>query len=479
MSSRRLAALAALLVAGCRLHRVETEPRPPVELPEAFSATGEGPLPDRWWESFGDPELEGLVRQAFSENFDLRAAWARLEQADALWRTARSGLFPAISASAEASRSRRTFAVGGPIGTVTPESSLYALSVGASYELDVWGRVASQMEAAASEFAATRDDIESLAMTLAARVAETYYGLVEARSERRLIDEQIAVSRTYLDLVSLRFAQGQATALEVYQQRQQVGSLEATIPPADEGIALLEHQLAVLVGRPPGTFAAGLDGPRLPDVPALPAVVAPGDLLTRRPDVRAARARVVAADHRLASSVAELLPAIRLTGQTGGQSTEIADVLKSWMYNVAGNIAAPLFEGGRRRAEVQRSRAVVTERLEAFGQVLLNAVREVEDALVQERKRRELAAALDRQLQVAEANLREARARYANGLVEYLNVLAALSAFQSLERSRLQVDRDIIVRRIQLYRALGGAWPAELAPPVSRGEPASETRGEP
>lgn len=468
------ALLATLLATGCRIHSVDPEPPPPVELPETFSATGDEPLPDRWWESFGDPELEGLVRQTLAGNLDLRAAWARLEQADAVWRVSRAGLFPAIGVTAEASRSRRTFAVGGPVGTVTPESDLYTLSVGASYELDLWGRIASQMDAATLDFAATRDDIESLAMTLAARVAETWYGLLEARAQRRLLDDQIAVSRTFLDLVTLRFAQGQASALEVYQQRQQVGSLEATIPAADESTALLEHGLAVIAGKAPGSFDVPPDTSGLPEVPALPSVVAPGELLARRPDLRAARRRVVAADHRLASSIADLLPAIRLTGQTGGQSTEIADIFQSWMYNLAGSIAAPIFEGGRRRAEVQRSRAVVAERLEAFGQVLLTSVREVEDALVQERKRRELAAALDRQLEVAEANLREARMRYVNGLTDYLNVLAALSTFQNLQRSRLQAGREIVVRRIQLHRALGGSWPSELAPPPSRDEGARD-----
>jgi outer membrane protein TolC len=134
------------------------------------------------------------------------------------------------------------------------------------------------------------------------------------------------------------------------------------------------------------------------------------------------------------------------------------------MWNLAGSLTAPIFEGGRRRAEVARIRAALEERLQGFGAVLLQALQEVEDALVRERKHEEYLEALDRQLEVARANLREARTRYVNGLVEYLNVLTALSTSQQLERARLQAGRELLTFRIQLYRALGGSWSRQLAP---------------
>jgi outer membrane protein TolC len=185
-------------------------------------------------------------------------------------------------------------------------------------------------------------------------------------------------------------------------------------------------------------------------------------LLVQRPDLRGAQARVVAADHRLASAIADLLPAIRLSGSTGYQSPRFADLLESWAWNVAGSLSAPLFEGGRRWAEVQRSRAALTERLQSFASTLLVALREVEDALVQERKQKEYMNKLKSQLDIATANLREARGRYVNGLVEYLNVLTALSSYQNLEQQYLEAKRATFTYRVQLCRALGGSWSREI-----------------
>ncbi|MBN1444136.1 MAG: efflux transporter outer membrane subunit [Planctomycetes bacterium] len=455
-------ALALALAPACRLHKVNPEPDPEVALPEAFSRTGDSRPPvEQWWREFGDEDLDRLVDRALSGNFDLKAAWARLEQAEAVVRRTRASLFPVLSAEGSASRTRQTFSVGGPVGTVTNESSQFVLSVAASYEVDLWGRIASQWDAADLDATASRDDCESMAMTIAARVAETWYQLGELRAQRDLIDEQLGVSRIYLELLELRFGQGLASALDVYQQRQQVGSLEAQVPPLESATAVLEHQLAVILGRAP-TEEVAPERSSMPDLPALPPTGVPGELIVRRPDLRAARARAVAADHRLASAIADLLPAIRLSGRTGYQAPDISDVLDRWLWNIAGSISAPLFEGGRRKAEVERARAVVKERLHGFAATLLVAVREVEDALVQEQKQEERIAALDRQVDVARASLREARSRYINGLVDYLNVLTALSLHQNLERERLRSQRELISIRIQLCRALGGSWTRDL-----------------
>jgi len=457
-----LGVLLACALCGCRVHRVDPDPAPPVELPEGFARGLQGEEGrERWWEEFQDPELDRLVEQALAGNLDLRAAWARLDQAEAAARKAGASLWPTLRLDGGASRTQQTLQIGGPIGTVTSLTNQFSLSLAAAYELDLWGRIGAQRDGAALDYEATREDLAALAMTTAARVAETWFNLRERRAQLGLLGQQIQASRTFLELVELRFAQGQASALEVYQQRQQLAGLEAQVPPVEAAEALLGHQLAVLLGRAPGEqFPAG--AAQLPVPPPLPASGIPAALAARRPDLRAARARVVAADHRLGAAIADLLPSIRLSGRLGYQAPRVDELLEDWVGSMAGSLAAPLFEGGQRRAEVDRARALREERLQDFGRILLRACQEVEDALVKIEKQEAYIKALERQLRIALDSLGEARSRYMRGLSDYLNVLTALAASQQVERNLLAARRDLLAGRIELCRALGGSWTDRL-----------------
>jgi outer membrane protein TolC len=204
----------------------------------------------------------------------------------------------------------------------------------------------------------------------------------------------------------------------------------------------------------------------LPELPPIPSTGLPANLLLRRPDLRAASLRVAAADHRVASAVADRLPALRLTASSGWQSFTPAEKLfDSTLWTIAGNVAAPLIDGGRRRAEVDRTKAVVDELLHEYSEAFLGAVQEVEDALVSEREQRKHLAALGDQVRFSGRALGEAQLRYVTGLSDYLPVLAALQTLQEAERLQLTARRDLVGFRIQLYRALGGTWTNELDRP--------------
>jgi len=455
-----LACSLACGAASCSLHRVEDAVEPPVPVPRAFSDTGRGQSPGRWWEHFEEGEWDRLVDQALSGNLTLRQAAARLEEAYQAAQKAGAGLWPQVSAEAGASRARTT-AVTFRGDRVKATSNLFSLTLAASYEIDLWRRIHSLRDAASLDATATREDFDAAAVTLAANVGETWYSIVEQRAQLALLRDQIKTTGTFLDLVELRFRQGQASALDVYQQRTQAAAVRGQLPVAQSRLEVLEHGLAVLLGKPPLSKPAGARA-ALPQAPPLPRTGLPADLVARRPDVRAAHARLVAADHRVAAAVADRLPALRLTGRRTNSAAEPGDVFSNWVWSVAGNLVQPVFEAGRRQAEVARTRAAKAALLNAYGAVVLRAFQEVEDALSRERHQRLLVANLEEQVRLARATLEQARDRYVNGLCEYLPVLAALQAQQGKERELLRARRQIISYRIHLYRGLGGAWPRDL-----------------
>ena len=477
-----MAVVVALGLASCAVHSVDTTPEAPVAVPERFandrSAANADPVgaseerietPDRWWRAFGDPQLDGLVDQALSDNLDLRRGWARLAQAQAIARGASAASWPQITADAGLSGQRSVFNVGGAIGRISNTTTTYTLGLGARYEVDLWRKIASTEDAVALDVRATREDLETVAMTISGRVAELWLGIVGERAALALLDEQESVTRQFAGLVEARFAQGLASALEIYQQRQQLAALGAQRPLIEARIATYQQQLAVLLGKAPSA-APEVARAELPVAPPAPASGLPAGLLGRRPDVRAAQLRVVAADYRVGAAIADRYPSLALSGRIGFQAADLADFVDSWIWSLAAGLTAPLFDGGRRSAEVDRTKAAMEDLLLGYGQVVLQALLDVDNALVSEARQRENVALQERQLELARQSLTEAQTRYANGLTDYLNVLTSLRTVQQSEQMKLAAERQLLGYRVQLYRALGGAWTRDLqAPSHARG----------
>ncbi|MGH7821962.1 MAG: efflux transporter outer membrane subunit [Candidatus Binatia bacterium] len=439
--------------------------RVPVVVPASFSAGTEGrPPADRWWQELGDPGLGELVERALSDNLGLKQAWARLEQANAILARSAAGRLPEVTGEGQASRQRSVFFAGEELGERQFVSAQLVGAFAANWELDLWRRIGSLADAAEMDREAARGDLEAVAISLAGEIAESWFSLAEQRAQLALLEEQTKVSDQIGRLVDLRFSQGLGTAPDVLQQRQQIASVRALVPPVRAGIAVLEHRLGVLVGWPPNLGAFPVR-PGVPELPPIPATGLPADLLRGRPDVRAAERRVAAADYRIAAAIADRFPAIRLSGRTGWQGFEAAELPNNWIWTIASNVVTPLFDAGRRRAEVDRSRAELDERLAAYGETVLGALEEVENALVQERHQRAHIEALERQVELARQTLGEIRNRYAFGLGDYVQVLTALQSLQQAERAELSARKQLVSIRVQLYRALGGSWTGALAPP--------------
>lgn len=453
-----LAAMAFSLSAGCLSSRHQVDVEPALEVSGAWlHESGAAPRIDRWWSSYGSETLNSLVDGALSQNMSLTAALLRVEQSEATVRQQRSGLFPTLDVEAGVNRSRQF--VPPPIGSF--EQTFFTTSFTAGYELDVWGRVRSGIAAARADQAALRMDAEAVATTLAANVTEAWLDLQFHRARQALVESQIRTVQTYLELIIVRMSSGQATALEALQQQQQMRALESQLPAIQSSQQIAANRLAVLLGVTP----SALELPAMESLPSaleLPDAGVPADLLQMRPDVRAAQARAEAADWRVVTAICDRLPSFRLAGTLNMQAPNLLDLFDGIFWRLAASAAAPLIDGGRRRAAVERARLVRDEALMNWGQTLLTAVVEVEDALVQQQGQRAYLDRLRLEHENATATLTAARDQYLNGVADYLRVLTAISALQQIELAQLQAQRTLLSQQVTLFRALGGDWVSEI-----------------
>jgi multidrug efflux system outer membrane protein len=282
-----------------------------------------------------------------------------------------------------------------------------------------------------------------------------------------LLMQQLETNLILQELVELRFRKSLASALDVFQQRQLVEQSRAQLPLVEQAERQLLNELALLLGRTP--FSLPQIKSQSIEIPYdLPSAGLPIQLLTDRPDIRGAMHRLQAADWNVAAARADRLPQINLSAGAAYQADELSLLFDNWLIDLAANMTAPLFDGRRRAAEVQRLQAVAAENLATYRLTILTAIREVEDALVSEVKLREHLKGLEAQLDAAQKALNEARGRYRSGLSDYLPVVTQLLAVQNLERTQIQRRAEVLTARVDLYRSLGGTWTDTLVQQAGR-----------
>ena len=399
-------------------------------------------------------------------NLSLGIAWDRLAQAEAVARRAGADLLPFVDSAASYSRTHARERVNGE--RTVRNADEFSLGLAAGYELDLWGRVRSARDAAVLDARASAEDLHAAAITLSARVASTWYELVEQYGQLDLLDRQIATNEQVLELITLRFRRGRAGAADVLQQRQLVESNRGEKAQVEADAAVLEHALAVLLGVPPEESVAERVS-TLETVPPLPAPGLPGDLIRRRPDVRRAFYQVASADERVAVAIADRYPRISLSARITSSGAEATDLFRNWLATLASNLLMPVFDAGQRQAEVEYTRAAAAEAFHTYGQAVLDALAEVEDALAREDGQRNRIESLDKQLELSSQVVERIRVRYANGAVDYLRVLAVLLNQQQLQRTRLTAERELVQQRIALCRALAGGWEMRRSAPTIAG----------
>jgi NodT family efflux transporter outer membrane factor (OMF) lipoprotein len=435
---------AALLLTACAGTQ-ERSPGP-VELPSTFSQPGQAAVSDTWWTSFEDPALNQLIQRALTDNLSLRASYQRLRQARAVAARQSAGLFPSLDATAGAERQ----------DSDTTDQTTFSAGLSASYEVDLWGRVQSLSEAESLRASATLADYQAAALSLSGEITNTWFQLLEQRSQRGLAKTQLETNRNVLKVIESRFAMGQSGSADVLRQRQLVSASQERLGSIEGEIAVFRNQLAVLLGQSPGG-ASLPENNTLPALPPLPETGLPAELVQRRPDLKQAWRVVQAADQDLAAAISNRFPRVSIEASASTQANDASELFDNWLASLAGNLLVPLIDGGERRAEVRRSEAVVAELVQQYGQAVLTAIREVEDALAREQQQKQRLESLEQQMHLADTTYRQLRNQYLNGTVSYIEVLTALQDKQDLQRTLLNAQQQLLTTRVALYRALAGS----------------------
>ena len=444
-----------VLISACA-HKAPPQPTElSIVLPDTYSLYEKAaPSPDRWWESFDSEELNNLISDALEGSPELRISLARLEQSRAQAVQAGADKWPDLDLKAGVSETRRS------TGDETVIDRSRSLTLASSWELDFWGSVRAQQKTALLSAEASREDLYAAALTLSSEVTLKWLEIISVRRQLALFAQQLKTNRTILELIELRYLKGLASALDIYQQRQVVADIEASLPQLEARLQTLHHEVAVLCGKPPRADLK-IEADTYPTLPPQPETGVPADLLAKRPDIRAAGLTLRAAENDITVARAGRLPAVTLSGTAGFNSDSFSDLLEKWLTTLAANLTWPLFNSGSMDAEVALRESIVRERLAAYEQAVLEAMREVEDAMVSEVKQTSYIAALKAQLTISRDGFREAVSRYRKGLSDYLPVLSALTSTQRLERSIVQAELERFSQRVKLHRALGGGWMEE------------------
>ena len=477
--------LAALLLAGCTVGPNFTPPAPGIPPawndpaagasppgPAAVITTMADPQPD-WWTLFDDPELTALIARASAGNLDIKIAVQKIVEARSSEAIQAAQGLPALDGKASYTYQQEGLdEISSQIGSAFPVKitqpppayGLYEGALDASWELDLFGKVRRSVEMSRAETAAEVGDREDSLVSLQAEVAQTYAKLRAAQANLAAANADIAAEKDFLALTRDRTSHGLTTGLDVKNAQAQLASSEAEAPQYQQQIATDLNSLAVLVGEAPGALDAETFIREA--VPSLQAAAAPiglpSTLARRRPDIRAAEARLHEQTANVGVQIAQLYPDITLTGEVGQQSAQVKNFFKSYnnIFSVGPSISLPIFEGGRLRAGVKQAKAQEAEALLTYQKTVLSALQDVENALASYRTDQQKLASLKTEADADQAAVDIALDRYKHGLDTYLDVLTPQNTLIQAQQQSIQTQLAVTDDLVTLYKALGGGWRA-------------------
>lgn len=463
-------AAAALLVlsfaSGCSTLPEATKPPLPVGAPQAFTAApattadqtdatataAEAILEERWWAEWNDPVLSGLVERAITGNTDVKLAATRVAEAHELLTQSGGARLPRLDFNATTGRARRA---GATLGNAV--NDVYSMGLTLSYEADIWKKNSYRQSATALELEALKAEERAVYHSIVAAVVRSYIDLSTMRELTELAEAIVATDVNRLEIIENRYNNGLAPSLDVYLVRQTVASSQSRVHlyrmQADNAL----HALNVLLGRYPST---PIKGPSTMTEPATAPAGLPSGLLARRPDLIAAAHRLEASNFRIGEAKGALLPKLSLTASGGFESTELSDLLDAdqLFWNVLANLVAPLFDGGRLRSEVARQQILKDRAFLNYGQQVLEAFSQVEDALANENHQRLRLENLTSSASIARRALETSEDRYLRGLSDLITSLNARQSLNAAQTAMIEARRSILHARVGLHLALGGHW---------------------
>lgn len=468
------ALLASMLLAGCAVG--PDYQRPAADLPQAWPAAPQNASQvasrdSTWWKIYADPALDKLVEEALARNADLAIAAARITEAEAQLGLARTSFSPTTYADGGRGRSRTSaksgqFQEGMPLETT---SNRAALNI--SYELDFWGKYRRTSEAARAELLATEAARDTVRQSLIAQVVQGHYNLVALDARVAATERTVQRGREALALLTKQFDAGMISRFELQQRSAEVDAVTAQLPPLQRDRAAQERALAVLLGRPPRDVVDAnirRDGDRA-NATTLNLVAPaglPSELLLSRPDLREAEQRLVAANARIGVARAAYFPSITLTGAIGSESAQLSDLFSgpARTWNFAGNITQALWGAGRLMREEEIAEARQKVAVEQYRNAVINAFREVQDAVAAQAAAREVFVTETRRVESLKQAYALARLRFENGVASQLDVIDNERGLIAAEHNRIEAERALRAAIADLYRALGtGGEPAAPA----------------
>lgn len=425
-----------------------------------------------WWQLFGDPVLDGLAARVDVSNQNVAAALAAYRQARALVAQQRAGLFPVVGLDTGASRSGSRDGGAGTITTTTGSTTggttfstggrnrtRYQFDIGASWEPDVWGRLARTVDSARAGEQASLADLAAARLAAQGELAASYFGLRELDAQRALLSQTLAGYERVLQITRNRYEAGIIARTDVLQAQTQLANARADLLGLERSRAQLEHAIAVLVGQAPGNFTLPADPTWSAGVPDVPLSV-PSTLLQRRPDIAAAERRVAQANEQIGIAQSAWYPSLRLTGSVGAGAASLGDLFSasSLVWALGASVAQALFDAGATRAQVEGARAAFDEAAARYRQTVLAAFQDVEDQLAGVRILGQQVALREEATRAADLVEQQVLNRYQAGQVGFTEVLNAQVTAQNARRALVQLQADRQAAAVALIQALGGGW---------------------
>ncbi len=459
----------SILLMTCSVHEPVKKPEFPLKEDKYHNSEIIERVEERgkWWNQLGSKDLNNLIEQAFQKNRALKTLQTKIEQKLAAFGSTKTAVFPDFSVGASAGRSQSTTS-GTNGSTSTVQSDSFALSLSASYQFDLFGQNSALISAAELELLAAIEDYKGLLIEVVADVIENWLGALEVLSQIELLEQSLIDDKGNLTLVTNGYHLGTASLSDVVQAQQQLLATQSQIPVAKGKLITFEHNLSFLVGNYPKSILKDT-----PDIlwrefsevrPGLPS-----DLVKRRPDLRAAYARIRIADYQVAAAIAARFPRISFSASTGTKSDSLDGVLKTdnFIWNLIGNITLPILDAGQRKAEVERQKAVLRERTLNYQTVLYKAFSEVEENLIKIKLQQELIKLTKKRLVLSSQDLQLIKQDYILGLVDWHRVLTAQSQYFDIQKSLITNRKVLLDLKIALLAALGGSWTDEYTHPTS------------
>jgi multidrug efflux system outer membrane protein len=450
----------AALLAGCMVG--PDYRRPTVDTPQSFryeEKDARDTVNTEWWKQFDDPVLDALISEALANNKTVKIAAANIEQACGLLIQTRAQLFPQVSYSGSAARERLSELTATPLSPVVPNpQAAFQLLAGATWEIDLWGRIRRLTESAQANLFATVEARRGVILSLVASVAASYIQLITLDEQLEIANRTLGLYETTVNQFELKFKYGQVSAMTVEESRSQYETAAAAIPPIKAQIVQTENGICILLGRNPGPIERGKALSKL-EFPTVPSGL-PSQLLERRPDIAQAEQNLIAANAQIGAAIALYFPTISLTGAFGTASSDLSNLFQgpARMWSYAGSFTGPIFTAGAIAGQVKQAEAAQKAALLSYENAIQSAFRDVENSLSSHQQLVDQLQAQQRLVKALSEYARLARMLYDGGYTQYLTVLYAEEQLFPAELNYAQFYGSTLSSLVSIYQAMGGGW---------------------